>query len=80
MTDHDKRVYHHMYETNEGIWEHAERIAKLEELVRELWEGYMDPPCEDCPLKDKPVCTDCPICAREAAVIDHMRELGVEVE
>lgn len=33
VTDHDKRVYHHMYETGEGIAEHAERIAKLEELV-----------------------------------------------
>lgn len=36
MTDHDKRVYHHMYETGEGIAEHAERIAKLEEMCREL--------------------------------------------
>lgn len=54
--------------------------AKLRELVRELWEGYVDPPCEDCPLKDKPACADCPICAREAAVIDRVRELGVEVD
>ena len=54
--------------------------AKLRELVRELWEGYMDPPCEDCPLKDKPACADCPICLREAAVIDRMRKLGVEVD
>lgn len=54
--------------------------AKLRELVRELWEGYADPPCEDCLLKDKSACVDCPICAREAAVIDHMRELGVEVD
>ena len=53
--------------------------AKLRELVRELWDGYADPPCEDCPLKDSPACVDCPICAREAAVIDRMRELGVEV-
>ena len=54
--------------------------AKLRELVRELWEGYADPPCEECPLKDKPACADCTICAREAAVVDRMRELGVEVE
>ena len=53
--------------------------AKLRELVSELWEGYMDPPCEECQLKDTPTCVDCPICAREAAVIDRMRELGVEV-
>ena len=53
--------------------------AKLRELVHELWEGYNDPPCEDCPLKDKLACADCPICAREAEVIDRMRELGIEV-
>lgn len=35
---HDERVYHHMYETNEGIAEHAERIASLEELCKELAE------------------------------------------
>ena len=35
---HDERVYHHMYETNEGIAEHAERIAALEELCKELAE------------------------------------------
>ena len=51
MTDHDKRVYHHMYETNEGIAEHAERIAKLEELVLVLRNcadesGYCD--CDTC--------------------------------
>jgi len=54
--------------------------AKLRELVRELWEGYQDPPCEDCPYKDTPTCADCSICAREATVIDCMRELGVWVD
>ena len=54
--------------------------AKLRELVRDMWEGYNDPRCEDCPLKNNPSCVDCPICAREAAVIDRMRELGIEVE
>lgn len=53
---------------------------RLRELVRDMWEGYNDPRCEDCPLKDKPACADCPICAREAAVIDRMRELGIEVD
>ena len=53
--------------------------AKLRELVKELWDGYVDPPCEECPLKGLPVCADCPICAREAAVVAHMRELGLEV-
>ena len=50
----------------------------LRELVRDMWEGYNDPRCEECHLKDTPTCADCPICAREAAVIDRMRELGVE--
>lgn len=34
---HDERVRHHLYETLEGITEHAERIASLEELVSDLW-------------------------------------------
>ena len=50
----------------------------LRELARELWEGYNDPRCEECHLKDTPTCADCPICAREASVIDRMRELGVD--
>ena len=53
--------------------------SKLRELVRDMWEGYYDPRCEECHLKDTPTCADCPICAREASVIDRMRELGVEV-
>lgn len=52
---------------------------KLRELVWDMWEGYNDPRCEECHLKDTPTCADCPICAREASVIDRMRELGVEV-
>lgn len=34
---HEERVRHHMYETLEGIAEHAERIASLEELCHDLW-------------------------------------------
>lgn len=56
----------------------AENVA-LRELVSELWEGYNDPRCEECHLKDTPTCADCHICAREALVIDRMRELGIEV-
>lgn len=52
--------------------------AELRELVRDMWEGYNDPRCEECHLKDTPTCADCPICAREASVIDRMRELGVD--
>lgn len=34
---HDERVHNHMYETCDGIAEHAERIASLEELVLDMW-------------------------------------------
>ena len=32
------RIHYHMYDTCEGIAEHAERIVRLEELVVELYE------------------------------------------
>jgi len=40
MTDEKRaeRLRYHMYESNEGIREHAERIVALEELVGELYE------------------------------------------
>lgn len=41
---HDERVRHHLYETCEGILEHAERIAALEELVLD----YYNAPCVGC--------------------------------
>lgn len=34
---HEERVYHHLYETMEGIAEQSERIASLEELVLDLY-------------------------------------------
>lgn len=58
----------------------AAENAKLRELVRDMWEGYNDPRCEECHLKDTPTCADCTICAREASMIDRMRELGIEVD
>ena len=33
---HEERVWHHEMVTNEGIHEHAERIASLEELVLDM--------------------------------------------
>ena len=50
---HDERVRHHLYETNEGILEHAERIASLEELVlvlRHCADECGD--CDACPVND----------------------------
>lgn len=76
---------------NDRLWEYIARKrhlknfarlvdenSQLRKLVRDMWEGYNDPRCEECHLKDTPTCADCPICAREASVIDRMRELGVE--
>lgn len=34
---HEERVYHHLYETLEGIAEQSERIASLEELVLDMY-------------------------------------------
>ncbi len=34
---HEDRVWHHEMETLEGIHEHAERIASLEELVADMY-------------------------------------------
>lgn len=48
MTDEERRarLHHHMYETCEGIREHAERIVKLEELVADFAEACgCDPLC-----------------------------------
>ena len=41
---HDERIHYHMYETCEGIAEHAERIVALEELVRWMYDR-MDESC-----------------------------------
>lgn len=62
------------------IHELQDENAKLRKLVLDMWEGYNDPRCEECHLKDTPTCSDCPICAKEAAVIDRMRRLGIEAE
>jgi hypothetical protein len=49
MTDEQRqqRIYHHMYETCEGIAEHAERIVALEELVQDM-HHYCDTLCTEC--------------------------------
>lgn len=82
MTDEQraKRIHHHMYETCEGIAEHAERIVRLEELVQRLREHIMEnccQPSEECGeygcyrYDEKHKCCE----------FDHrMRELGIEVE
>lgn len=58
---HEDRVWHHEMETCEGIHEHAERIASLEELVAELYPMASDlcdalPTCEPCPMYGEDGC------------------------
>ena len=78
---HDERVYHHLYETLEGIAEQSERIASLEELALDVWAlvaGYdtvINHDCADfCDHYDE--CAEVPYC-----VIEHrMAALGLETE
>lgn len=44
---HEERVWHHEMETLEGIHEHAERIASLEELVLDMW-ALVHYRCSEC--------------------------------
>lgn len=69
---HEDRVWHHEMKTLEGIHEHAERIASLEELVLDMWDFF-------CVVPD-----DEPHSYKEELdfsieVWKRMRELGVEV-
>lgn len=54
---HEERVYHHLYETNEGIAEQSERIVKLEELVAELYH-FADFACDRLPMCECPMFSD----------------------
>ena len=68
MTDRDRRVWHHMYETCETPAEHAERIVRLEELCKAALNCIERNICEECRL----LCGGCTL--RMA-----MRDLGIEV-
>lgn len=78
MTDEERkaRIHHHMYTTNEGIAEHAERIVKLEELLQDVyslhWNGL---DCTECPWFDK--CDTEGGCPWLGIMRDRMDELGV---
>lgn len=62
---HDERVWHHEMETLEGIHEHAERIASLEEFVEDMLLNM-----RGCALRGEP------LRLREFAC--KTRELGIE--
>lgn len=69
---HEERVYHHLYETMEGIAEQSERIASLEELVLDMWEFF-------CVVPDEPHVFEEEL-DFSVEVWKRMRELGIEVD
>lgn len=77
MTEDERqeRIYHHMYETCEGIREQSERIVALEELVGDLYPAIVQL-CETLPS-----CTTCPMLRDErcwfVVVYDCIKELEV---
>jgi hypothetical protein len=68
MTDKQRaeRIHYHMYTTNEGIAEHAERIVALEELCADMWRDGM------CECDERGACAEC-----EYHFPDRMRKLGI---
>lgn len=67
---HDERMHQLLY-SNEGRVEQCERICKLEELVRDMWDFY-------CVVPDEPYTSKEEI-DFSVDVWRRMRELGVEV-
>jgi len=80
MTDEQraKRIHYHMYDTNEGIAEHAERIVALEELVMYMMSYHKGRGrcggCTECPLSN--TCED--ECFFAEWVDVKAKELGIE--
>jgi len=74
MTDEQraKRIHHHMYETCEGIAEHAERIVRLEDENEKLRIIV----CNWYPHMVKRVGIDA---LTQWGYMDVLRELGIEV-
>ena len=65
---HEERVHYHMYDTCEGIAEHAERIVALEELCSDMWHEVA------CACMEQVTSHDT---LREFS--DRMTQLGIEV-
>ena len=80
MTDQQRaaRLHYHIYETCEGIQEHAERIVALEELVQVAYQWQTTDFCGGCHLTDE--CTTLKICTFWVWFAEQMRELGIEVD
>lgn len=89
MTDDQKakRLHYHMYESLEGIEEHAERIVSLEVLCQEMYP-YVGESCpEECEYQDE--CFDDSnlrkdglprMCVAYNHIGEKLRKLGVEVD
>ena len=72
---HEDRVWHHEMETLEGIHEHAERIASLEELVIDMWR--------DCICQSDETCNACVVdcnVTEGCALERRITAIGIEVE
>lgn len=72
-----KRLHYHLYESLEGITEHAERIVKLEELVSDMWTScptYVQD-CADCQHVKIDNSGEWP--NYECDFFDRMQELGI---
>lgn len=67
------RLHHHMYETCEGIAEHAERIVDLEELVADMFAFLDGADCARFPAGDVVITQ-----AQVGNFYDRMRELEVD--
>lgn len=84
MTDEQraKRLHYHMYETCEGIQEHAERIVKLEELVLEYTQLSQNGMVICLDIEHNLQCShfwECPGGRGRCALVRAARELGIEV-
>ena len=71
---HEERVWHHEMETMEGIHEHAERIASLEELVEQTVAQIT----ETCDVCDGDYCTNFDEDNECCVYVSRARELGIE--
>ena len=78
MTDEERkaRIHHHMYETCEGIAEHAERIVALEELCADM-HYYLDTLCTDCEFANGVCDSEESECLLFIRIEHRMDELGV---
>lgn len=65
------RLHYHMYESLEGIEEHAERIVELEKLVQDMWFwgycGHMDSESQEWQM------------SHIDGVLNRIQKLGIEV-